>query len=156
MTFALFEDGKPARITEKEFLRYHLQQFPKLNEPGNSGVFDEASSTVYTMFSGVATIWDNHPKDDYYEKTVTCYRLLIAWYIADQYPRLLRGLPVMGGVPMKRTKIGPVDLTFADSAVTSASGQFKDLLSQLKSNPFGNKAYMMITTAAKRARVVRS
>jgi hypothetical protein len=146
----VFIDGIPAPITGQEFLRYHLQQFPRLSNPANAEVLEEAISTVYTIFTGVSTLWDLHPQAVYYEKTVTCYRLLVAWYIADTRPMFLSGTPMMGGVPLKRKKIGDVDITFADSAVSQADGSYKDLLSSLKSNPFGHKAYLMITSSGKR------
>ena len=53
----------------------------------------------------------------------------------------------MGGVPVKRKKIGGTDITFQDTS-TAIGG---DLLSGLLSNPFGKQAYMMIKTCAKRA-----
>jgi hypothetical protein len=149
MAEAIFVDGIPARITAQEFLRYHLQQFPKLSRPENAGIIDEAITSVYAMFTGVATIWDLNSRDVWYEKTVLCYRLLVAWYIADTNPKFLSGVPVMGGIPVKRKKIGDVDITYSDS-MSSESGNYQDLMSSLKSNPFGHKAYLMIRSSGKR------
>jgi len=149
MADPIFVDGLPARVTVQDFLRYHLQQFPKLSRPENAIVVEEAITSVYAMFSGVATIWDLSAKDVWYEKTVLCYRLLIAWYIADTNPKLLSGVPMMGGIPIKRKKIGDVDITFSDS-MSAESGNYQDLLSSLKSNPFGHKAYLMIRSSGKR------
>jgi hypothetical protein len=55
----------------------------------------------------------------------------------------------MGGLPLKRKKIDGVDIVFADRAV-SGNKEYQDLLESLKSNTWGNKAYLMIRTAAKR------
>jgi len=144
----IFVEGVPARVTAQDFLRYHLQQFPKLAEEKNLPVIEEAVSSVYAMFHGVNNLWDIHPRDVWYEKTVLCYRLLIAWYIADTNPRFLSGVPMMGGVPIKRKKIGDIDITFADN--NAENGSYQDLLSSLKSNPFGHKAYLMIRACGKR------
>jgi hypothetical protein len=145
----IFVEGVPARVTKQDFLRYHLQHFPKLSRPENSAVFDDASDWIYSMFHGIGKLWDIH--DDklvWYEKTISCYRLLIAWYITDMYPKMLSGLPAMGGVALKRKKIGDIDITFADPKVNQIDDD--DLLQSLKSNPFGGKAYMAIRTAGKR------
>jgi hypothetical protein len=147
----IFVDGVPARITAQDFIRCHLAQFPKLAAENNSPVLEEAISSVYAMFYGIGTLWDIHPRDVWYEKTVLCYRLLVAWYIADTNPKLLAGVPAMGGVPLKRKKIGDIDIAYADNI--SESGHYQDLLSSLKSNPFGHKAYLMIRASGKRVLV---
>jgi hypothetical protein len=104
------------------------------------------------MFHGVGTIWDGQPPGVYYEKTRECFRLLVAWYIADIYPRFVAGVPTMGGLPLKRKKIGSVDLTFFDTSKGSVSG-YQNLLGGLDSNPFGKMAKIMITTSVKRFRI---
>lgn len=152
MSDPIFVNGLPAQLTAQDFMRYHLQQFPKLAKPENVGIIEEAIASVYAMFYGVGTVWDIHTKDVWYDKTVLCYRLLVAWYIADTNPKMLSGLPTMGGVPVKRKKIGDIDITFADSMSTE-SGAYQDLLSSLKSNPFGHKAYLMLRAAGKRVMI---
>ena len=147
MREALFVDGVPARITVQDFRRYHLASFPKLASEEHDALIDNAIEAVYAMFTGVATLWDMQPRQKWYDKTVLCYRLLTAWYIADVYPMYVAGTPVMGGIPIKRKKVGPTDITFPDKA---AQGDYLDLLESLKSNVFGNKARLMLTTAAKR------
>lgn len=153
----MFEDisGErvPEQLTAAEFLRWHLQQFPRLNREENKVALDEAIDSVYTMFSGVGTIWKNHQAQLWFEKTQLCYRLLVAWYIADMYPRLLAGMPVMGGIPLKSKKIGDVTITFSDVAVSQPDGKFRDRLGILKSNPFGAKAYLMITASIANNRI---
>ena len=148
----LFVDGFPARITIMDFRRYHLQSFPKLGDVQHESLIEEAIDTVYTMFHGVGTIWKRHTQDVWFEKTQTCYRLLTAWYIADMYPRFVSGTPVIGGIPLKRKKIGGVDLTFQDTGKTISS-EYHDLLGGLESNPFGKMAKLMITTAGARFEV---
>jgi hypothetical protein len=148
----IFVDGIPAQLTAQEFLRYHLQQFPKLARPENAGIIEEALASVYAMFYGVSDIWNIHTPQVWYNKTVLCYRLLVAWYIADTNPKMLSGLPAMGGIPLKRKKIGDIDITFADT-MSAENGNYQDLLASLKSNPFGHKAYLMLRAAGKRVMI---
>jgi hypothetical protein len=139
----------PVKITVEDFRRYFLMSFPKLGAAAYDGLIQDAIDTVYAMFTGVNTIWDRHPDRVWYEKSQVCYRLLTAWLIADNYPSLVAGVPVMGGVPLKRKKIDGVDLMFADRT-RNGNTEYQDLLESLKSNTWGNKAYVMIRAAAKR------
>lgn len=139
----IFADDKPARLGADEFLRYHLQSFPELGE--NKEFVQDAIDDVYAMFSGVETLWSTSPREVWYDKTLLCFRLLTAWYITDLYPEYAVGVVGTGGMPIVKKKIGPIDITF-----DAMQGRGVDLLSTLKSNPFGVKAYGMITTAAKR------
>lgn len=150
MSDAAFEDGLPEKLTVTEFLRYHLPSFTRLADPAQHPIVQEAIDTVYSMFTGVATIWDNHTPQVWYDKTITVYRLLTAWYIADQYPMYTNGVPGTGGIPILRKKVGPVDITF-EQLNKAGKKDYLDLLSPLKSNNFGYKAYMMITSSSKRA-----
>lgn len=141
---AFFQGGVPARITRDDFRRFYLANFPKLAE-GHDDIIDQAIEAVYTEFHGVGTLWNMHSPQVWFDKTRMCYLHLAAWYIADMHPKYVAGVPVMGGVPIKRKKIGGVDITFQDGA-SSAS----DLLAGLISNPFGKQAYIMIKASAKR------
>ena len=141
---AFFQNGVPARITRDDFRRFYLANFPKLAE-GHDDIIDSAIEAVYTSFHGVQTLWDMHDKQVWFDKTRLCFLHLTAWYIADIHPKYVAGVPVMGGVPLKRKKIGNVDITFQDSS-SSAS----DLLAGLMSNPFGKQACIMIKASAKR------
>lgn len=141
---AFFQSGVPARITRDDFRRFYLANFPKLAE-GHDDIIDQAIEAVYTEFHGVSTLWNMHSPQVWFDKTRMCYLHLAAWYIADMHPKYVAGVPVMGGVPIKRKKIGGVDITFQDGA-SSAS----DLLAGLMSNPFGKQAYIMIKASAKR------
>lgn len=141
---AFFQSGVPARITRDDFRRFYLANFPKLAE-GHDDIIDQAIEAVYTEFHGVGTLWNMHSPQVWFDKTRMCYLHLAAWYIADMHPKYVAGVPVMGGVPIKRKKIGGVDITFQDGA-SSAS----DLLAGLMSNPFGKQAYIMIKASAKR------
>jgi hypothetical protein len=147
----VLENGKPARITPADFRRFHLETFPRLTDTKHDELIRQAIETVYTAFSGVASIWEGSPKALWYEKTRTCYRLLTAWFIADMYPKFVSGMPVMGGLPLKRKKIGGVDLTFQDAGKGAAAG-YQNLLSGLDSNAFGKMAKIMITASAARHR----
>ena len=141
---AFFQGGVPARITRDDFRRFYLANVPKLAE-GHDDIIDQAIEAVYTEFHGVGTLWNMHSPQVWFDKTRMCYLHLAAWYIADMHPKYVAGVPVMGGVPIKRKKIGGVDITFQDGA-SSAS----DLLAGLMSNPFGKQAYIMIKASAKR------
>jgi len=147
MSEAVFDGGVPARLTVEEFRRYHLQSFPKLAGGSKDEVIRQAIEDVYAMFAGVATLWDTEERYTWYKKTITCYRFLTAWYIADLYPMLTSGVTGTGGVPILRKKINGVDITF------DRQGASSDLLTELKSNQFGMKAYLMIRTAPKRFRL---
>jgi hypothetical protein len=148
---AVFTAGLPVRITKADFRRQFLASFPKLTDVGYDDLIDDAISNVYAIFTGVGTIWEGKDRQVWFEKTQTCYRYLTAWYIADLYPTLVAGVPVMGPIPLKRKKVGAVDITYREDSV--AARGYLDLLSGLKSNPFGGKAYLMITTSAARARL---
>lgn len=148
----VFSGGVPGRITAEDFRRYHLASFPKLGDRKYDSLLNDTIDQVYAMFTGVATIWQDQPRQIWYDKTTVCYRLLTAWYIADVYPAFVAGVPVMGGVPLKRKKIGGVDITFREDTPAGLEG-YQDLLSGLKSNPFGMKAYLMITASAARVRI---
>jgi hypothetical protein len=140
----------PAKITVADFRRYFLMSFPALAAAEYDGLIQDAIDTAYAMFTGIGTLWDLHPDRVWYEKSQLCYRLLTAWCIADTCPDFVANTPVMGGIPLKRKKIDGVDLTFADSA-GNGNKNYQDLLEGLKSNPWGNKARLMIMAAAKRA-----
>ena len=150
---ATFPDGKPLRINREDFRRQFLASFPKLsglngNTEEADSIIDGAIEAVYDMFTGVATLWNIHEAQTYFDKTRRCYLYLTAWYIADMYPRYVAGVTVMGAVPLKEKKIGGVDLKFDTEFLGTSSGM--NLLKGLLSNPFGKMAYTMITCCAKR------
>lgn len=150
---AVFPDGKPLRINREDFRRQFLASFPKLAglEQGSNDadtIIDSAIEAAYDMFTGVATLWNKHEAQTYFDKTRRCYLYLTAWYIADMYPKYVSGVPVMGAVPLKEKKIGGVDLKFDTDFLNSGKGQ--NLLRGLLSNPFGKMAYMMIENCSKR------
>jgi hypothetical protein len=151
MQEAVFVDGIPARITIADFRRFHLQSFPQLADSQYDDIITDAIDAVYAMFTGVKTLWDMEPKQVWYEKTVLCYRLLVAWYIADLYPEFIAGASVMGGTPLKRKKVDGVDITFPDASAGNGNKDYLDLLASLRSNPFGSKALAMIRCSAKMA-----
>ena len=151
---ATFPDGKPLRVNREDFRRQFGASFPKLAGIDNGDasqaddIIDSSIDAVYDMFTGVATLWNKHNSQTYFDKTRRCYLYLAAWYIADMFPKYVAGVAVMGAVPLKEKKIGGVDLKFDTDFLNSGKGQ--NLLKGLLSNPFGKMAYMMITTCAKR------
>lgn len=150
---ATFPDGKPLRINREDFRRQFLASFPKLSGIDNSvsdadAIIDEAIEATYDMFTGVATLWDKHDAQTWFNKTRRCYLYLTAWYIADMFPKYVAGVTVMGAVPLKEKKIGGVDLKFDTEYLNGGKGL--NVLKGLLSNPFGKMAYTMITCCAKR------
>lgn len=145
----LFAGDVPARITRVDFRRYHLQSFPGLADAQYDDIIEDAIEAVYTMFSSVGHLWERETRQVWYDKTVLCYRLLTAWYIADLYPMFVSGVPVMGGVPLKRKKIDGVDIFFQNGTTAGGNRDYMDYLSFLKSNTWGGKACGMIRPASK-------
>lgn len=151
---AVFPDGKPLHINREDFRRQFLTSFPKLAGLDNNtateadNIIDSAIDAVYDIFTGVATLWNLHDKQTWFDKTRRCYLYLTAWYVADMYPKYVAGVTVMGAVPVKEKKIGGVDIKFDTEFLSSGKGA--NLLKGLLSNPFGKMAYTMITCCAKR------
>ncbi len=146
----VFVDGVPLRITIHDFRKHHGEHFPDLLDASKDGFLESVIEDTYTMWHGINTLWNLLDEQQYFDKTRLCFRLLTCWYIADQYPKYVRGIPSMGGMDLRRKKIGSVDITFGDNGVNDL-----DSLSYLKSNPFGRKALAMIKNNIKR-RFLRS
>lgn len=143
----------PRRITPDDIKRWHLMSFPALADAENAIIMDEAIEAVYDMFTGCEKLFDTQPRQIWYNKTIFLFRLLCCWFIADQHPLLVTGQPIMGPLPLKAKKIGSVGLAFQDNFVRGQNPDYQDLLGGLKSNSWGNKAYMMIRGSAKRIRI---
>jgi hypothetical protein len=150
MEEAIFQGKFPRHITPLDIKRWHLASFPKLANPENQIVMEEAINAVYTMFHGCQELFDMSERQVYYDKTTLIFRLLACWYIADQYPLLVAGVPTMGALPLKAKSIGNVKLMFQDNFTKGQNSEYQDLLSALKSNGWGFKAYTMIRSSAKR------
>jgi hypothetical protein len=147
---ALFINGVPVKLTVHDFRRHHLQSFPALVSGEYDSIVADSIDAVYSMFSGVAKMWDWHPRQVWFDKTVLCYRYLTAWYLTDHYSDLAAG--DSSGFPLKRKKVDGVDLTLDTDAVNSNAGRtVHDPLAALRSNRFGRMALMMIQSSAKRA-----
>jgi len=146
LAYALFTEGVPAKITVEGFKREHLQSFPRFANHENDGIIENAINAVYSMFTGVSTLWDTENDRVWYDKTVQCYGLLAAWYIVNIYPQFARGIQAIGGVDIVRKKIDGIDITFAQPKDTSSAD---DVLNSLRSNPFGKIALMMIRSNPK-------
>ena len=146
-----FINGLPAKITISDFRRYFLASFPKLSDASYDGYLANAIDTVYTLFYGVQTLWDMQTKQVWFDKTQLCFLNLTAWYIAYTNPTFCSGTTTMGGVKLRRKRIGDIDISF-DNANSDGNGEnFQNLLGGLLSNPFGKVAYIMIESCAKRA-----
>jgi hypothetical protein len=140
----IFTDGLPARITASDFKRSHLAAFPKFTVSSNDPLLLEAIEAVYDIFSGVGTLWQSAGDIEWYDKTVRCYKLLTAWYIANMYPRFAAGIQSTGGMAILKKKIGDVEVHYMDTSKLSTADS---VLESLRSNPYGNMALMMIRSA---------
>lgn len=149
MATPVFVDGLPARIDDEFFRRRYGQNFPDLLPWEQDEFLHECIDDIYTMFYGVHTLWKGHSEQVWFDKTRMCFGLLLAWYITDMYPRLAVGVISSGGIPIQKKKIGGVEIHFGnpDEEGTRRNPLYKDQLSSLKSNSFGNKAYFMINSA---------
>jgi hypothetical protein len=145
-----FLDGLPLKITVADFKRTYLAAFPKLTDDSYDPIVQDAIDAVYTMFNGVATLWQSEDTDMWYDKTVRCYLYLAAWYIANLYPKIALGIQSTGGMPILSKKIGDVAIHYMD---TSNLNSADAVLANLRSNPYGNMALTMIAGAASRFRL---
>lgn len=141
--------GRPEQITREWFRTRYGQSFPDLLPENKDEVLDTCISDVYTLFYGVGDLWSHMDRQEYVEKTQLCYGLLVAWYIADLFPDYALGVMSTGGIPLKSKQIGGTKIMFGDTASKAGSINNADLLSALKSNVFGAKAYLMIKTSGK-------
>jgi hypothetical protein len=148
----IFVDGLPKRITVEDFKSQHLQSFPLFVE-GHDDIIEQSIHAVYTLFPGAQELWDRNPKEVWYDKTLLFFALATAWRIADIYPELCPGIgsAIVDGIPIKKKKIGGVEITFAEVNVSGFTGtQIEDNYAGLRTNRFGKEAYMMIRTSGKR------
>ena len=139
----------PAKIDREYFRTRYGQNFPDLLANDKNEILDSCIEAVYTLFNGVQELWDYLERKVYVDKTQLCYGLLVAWYITDLMPEYSIGVMSSGGIPVKSKKIGGVSLQFDNQASTAGAVNNADLLSSLKSNAFGAKAYMMIKASGK-------
>lgn len=141
--------GRAPQITVEWFRTRYGQNFDVLTND-KTELLETCIADVYTLFYGVAELWDYLPRDIYVDKTQMCYGLLVAWYIADLFPDLTSGVMTMGGgIPLRAKKIGGTTIQFGDVASKAGGIHNADLLQSLKTNSFGAKAYMMIKTSGK-------
>ena len=149
MATPVFVNGIPARITRDYFRSRYGQNFPDLLPTATNARVDAFIEDTYTMFYGVNKLWAMHPTQVYFDKTQLCFGHLLCWYITDMDPSLAVGIMTAGGIPLKSKEIGGIKLVFGTADPSGASGVkgYLDLLSPLKSNPFGYKAYQMIKSA---------
>lgn len=150
-------DRKPVRIDPEYFRRRYGQNFPDLLDFSmeTEEFLEECINDIYTMFHGVQFLWNVHDDKVWYQKTRMCYGLLLAWYITDTYPEYNVGVPTMGGMPVRSKNIGGVKIVFGNPDVDGTHGlrRYKDHLAQLKTNPFGYKAYTMINGAVQMVKI---
>lgn len=144
----IFVDGVPDKIDRTYFRSHFGDRFPALLDSEYNDFLDNEVYDIYVMFAGVNALWSGAPLQLWYDKARKCYGLLLAWYLTDTYPSLTAGVASSSGIPILSKSIGGVKIAFGDPH--TANNKLPDLLSDLRSNPFGNKAYMMIKTAAQR------
>ena len=155
MAGVFFVNGIPAQIDKAYFRARYGQNFPDLLPSAMDTFLDAAITDVYTMFTGVNTIWSHMSDDTYFAKTQLCFGLLLAWYITDMYPEYSVGVVTSSGIPLKSKSIGGIKLTFGDpNAPSTGMKGYKDSLAPLKGNAFGNKAYLMLTSSSSKIRIL--
>ena len=142
-------NGRPEQITRTWFRTRYGQSFPDLLAENKNDVLDSAIADVYSLFYGVGELWEHMDRKIYVDKTQLCYGLLVAWYIADLVPEYTVGVMSTGGIPLKSKQIGGTKIMFGEASSKVGSVNNADLLSALKSNVFGAKAYLMIKTSGK-------
>lgn len=143
-----FVDGEPHKIDRVYFRSRFGAFFPELLKEEYNTFLDDEINDIYTMFAGVNTLWSGSPLQLWYDKAHKCYGLLLAWYLTDTHPLFSVGVVSSSGIPIASKSIGGVKVVFGDTH--KANGQLPDLLSDLRSNAFGNKAHMMIKTSIKK------
>lgn len=145
------EQGLPPRIDRDYFRDKYGQNFPDLLPADKNHQLDGYINDVYVMFFGCQEIFNNPSTDreTYINKTQLLFGLLVAWYIADMRPDLAIGVISSGGIPIKRKRIGDIDITFADIISGTSNG-----IEFLKSNAFGVKAYNMVHRCLKVQKVI--
>lgn len=142
-------EGKPEPITREWFRTRYGQNFPDLLAEDKNDILDTCITDVYSLFYGVSELWEHLERQAYVEKTQLCYGLLVAWYIADLFPDYTLGVMSTGGIPLKSKQIGGTKIMFGEASSKAGAINNADLLSALKSNVFGAKAYFMIRTSGK-------
>jgi len=142
----LLVDGVPERIDARYFRARYSDKFSVFSEGDKDDLITAAVNDIYTMFTGVQTLWSSMPLDVWYDKTRMCFGLLTAWYIADLYPEYTDAVASTGGMPIKSKSIAGIRIIFSDT-----DKLFSGVLDALKTNVFGYKAWLMITSSAKRA-----
>lgn len=141
--------GRPEKITKEWFRTRYGQSFPDLLAEDKTDILNTCIDDVYTLFFGVGELWEHLERKEYVEKTQLCYGLLVAWYIADLFPDITLGVMSTGGIPIKSKQIGGTKIMFGDTVSKAGAVNNADLLSALKSNAYGAKAYLMIKTSGK-------
>ena len=142
-------EGKQEPITREWFRTRYGQNFPDLLAEDKNDILDTCITDVYSLFYGVSELWEHLERQAYVEKTQLCYGLLVAWYIADLLPDYTLGVMSTGGIPLKSKQIGGTKIMFGEASSKAGAINNADLLSALKSNVFGAKAYFMIRTSGK-------
>ena len=91
-------------------------------------------------WSGVNTMWSKLSSELRDKKRLLCMNYIVAWYLADMYPKAVRDIAAMGGIPLNSKSIGGaanVSLSFKERKTPPGMEQFT-------SNTFGLKALDMI------------
>lgn len=103
----------------------------------------QASGVVSARFAGVSQMWASLPPPQRDANRKLCTNYLVAWYLVDHYPRLVKsGVHGTGGIPLQSKSLGGMKLKYRDT-VRQGSG----VLEALTTNTFGQDALMMIQSA---------
>lgn len=110
--------------------------FTGLTNDQISTAIDECEVT----WSGIYTMWSKAEQVLRDKKRLLCMNYIVAWYLADMYPKAVKDIATMGGIPLSSKSIGGaanVSLSFRERKVPTGMEQFT-------SNVFGMKALDMI------------
>ena len=141
--------GRPPVIDRVWFRTRYGDSFPDLLAENKNDFLDTCIADIYALFYGVGDLWSHMDRKEYEEKTQLCYGLLLAWYITDLFPSYSLGVMSTGGIPLKSKQIGGTKIMFGEASSKAGAVNNADLLSALKSNVYGAKAYFMIKASGK-------
>lgn len=102
--------------------------------------YELAVDTVKAMWSGVGSMWSVCEPDVRDRKRSTTYALLIAWYLADNYPDRVESIDTDGGRPVEEKTAKSLRIKFKSLGLPQE-------LQVLSSNRFGLEAAQIIHNA---------
>lgn len=94
-------------------------------------------------WAGIYTLWSKLAEPLRSSKRLLCMNYIVAWYLADMFPKAVKDVFASGGAPLSSKSIGGV----ANVSVSYRSRMAPKGMDQFQSNIFGIKALDMIVNA---------